>query len=797
MLIGLRFLAPLMIVSLMSSIVAVGAEQKFPTMVTLEDVPSKVYEGERVILKGNLKVVDSGKGIPKTSVMLKSEDGFSSGTIIASGITDDDGRFSISWLVGSREKSTVNVYASYGGSVDNFGSRSEVYSIMVERTDLIVHTNKEVYTNGDQLIIFGSGRPKDVLSVFVTTTGHTTIFGGKITVDGNGKFNATLLDWDDFDDTGTYFIYARSVTDIDSYIRAVVFFFEQQIQLPVGVETVLQLDPVRSNVTINDNLLFTGKLETKTGLPIKEATILIMYKDDDKDGIITKGMTWDDGKFFINWKASQVSSSDLNVYASFEGGNGFLSALTDEHQIKFRPRKLSLDLNKYNFKPSDPLVVSGIAPPMEKLNLRLIDSVGETVVTKTLHVDSKEIYEKILMHWVRPSNVLPEGEYVVRVETEQSPVLTASKIISFVEPRPLSEYKIMGYVLYESSNGAMLPLSGARVKIESSYGHIESFTDHAGNFVFEDLHSVIEDLKNVFLVTVELDGEHFRLIDGSNSRVIAKRASQIKFDGALSDITLEPVIFSSKTETAAARIFMLQNDVVKYYTDVLGLQPEKIDIEIFSEETTKGKYGYVSNDKPPKIWIGKSVSSPRHPYTWDTLAHEYTHYMQDLYASVGHYQSMNHGGFSNPTTADSVVEGFANFMSAVIAQYYGKEQAGKFLKYDLEYNYKVDSPEFLSEELAVTGVFWDIYDSGEDDDEISLNIKDIWNIMSSEYYFPSYHKDSGVGAADRNVYYLKDLHYILTQGQYSSGFELLTIEDLFESHGIFNGFTDKTRPGRI
>lgn len=777
--------------------VTANAQQKIQTKLILEDVPEKAYAGDTITFNGRLVRADTGEGLSKAPIMLKNENALAVGSIIAAGSTDDNGRFSIQWIAESKGKDTFRVYATYMGSADYSDSHSEKYTIEVERVNLLVQTNKEVYTNDDQLVISGSGRPHDVLSVFVTTSAHSVVFGTKITIDETGKFDASLLNWNDSYDTGSYLIYVRSTTDLVSDKRVIIHFFKQIIQLPQGIETVLTLDPPRSNVTFNDILQFTGKLETKIGLPIKEATIMIKYKDDTKDGILAQSITSDNGRFFINWKALPVNLNDLKIYGSFEGGNGFLSSISDQHEIKFKPRKLTLELNKIKFGPNDLLTVSGIAPPKERLNIKLTDPEGHTLVANSVFVDSKESYEKMLMRWIRPSYVSPEGEYIVSAETQNFPVLTASKVLYFEEPKPLSEYKITGSVLYEDSNGYRFPLEGVKVRISSPYGEIESYTDPFGKYVFPDLHSIIENIKNVFSLTVELDGKYFRLVDGSNSKILSKTISHIKFDGNLHDIALEPVVFSSKSEAAAARIFALQNDIVRFYTDVVGLQPKKIDIEIFSEETPKGKYGYEMDEKVPKIWIGKGVSSPKNPYTWDTLAHEYTHYMQDLYASVNHYQSMNHGGFSNPTTADSMVEGFADFMSAVISQYYKKEQAGKFLQYDLESNFKVNSAKFLSEELAIAGVFWDIYDDRQDDDGISLSINDIWHIMTSEYYFSSYHDDSGVDSMYRHVYYLKDLHFMLTQSLDSKGLETELVEELFNNHGIINGFTDPERPGRI
>lgn len=783
---------------LTSSVVAANANaEKTRTTLILESVPEIAFAGDTITFSGKL-AKSNGQGIAKASVMIKNENVLTGSDVIAAGSTDDNGGFSIQWIVEVEKQATFRVYASYTGRGDYSGSVSEKYAIEVQRLDLIVHTNKESYKNDDPLVIYGSGRPKDVLSVFVTTSAYSVIYATKLIVDESGKFNATLLTWGSNNDSGSYVVYVRSTTDMVSEERMIIFFIKQIIQLPQGIDTVLTLDAPPSNATYNDDLVFTGKLETKTGLPIKEATIMIKYKDA-KDGVLAQWITRDDGRFFINWEALQLDPDNfLNVYASFDGGNGFLSSVSEQYEIKFKPRKLTLELNKVSFASNDLLVVSGTAPPKEKVNIKLIDPTGNAVVAKSVLVYPGEAFEKELMHWTRPSYIFPEGDYVVMAETENSPILTASRILRFEEPRPLSEYKIVGSVLYEDPEGKRLPLEGAKVKILSPYGGFESHTDSSGKYAFRDLHSIIENMKKVFSLTVELDNEYFRLIDGSNSKMISKKIANIKFDGRLHDIELEPVIFSSKSEAAAARIFSMQNDVVRFYADVIDVQPDKVDIEIFSSAASKGKYGYETHASAPKIWIGKGTSSPRNPYTWDTVAHEYTHYMQDLYANVGHYQSMNHGGFDNPTTEDSMVEGFADFMAAVIAQHYKNERTGKFLQYDLETNYKVNSSKYLSEEMAVTGVFWDIYDSGKDDDDgISLDIRDIWKIMSGKYDFPSHHEDSGVGAETRNVYYLKDLHYVLTQDQGAIRPDTELVEELFNSHAIIDGFTDPERPGRI
>src|SRR5574341_1079448 len=270
------FIAVALGILLASSIITVNAE-KLQTTIILENVPEKAYSGDTITFSGRLVKAGTNQGIAKAPIMIKNENVLTGSNVIAAGSTDDNGRFNIKWAVESEKKDTFSVYASYAGHGDYSGSRSESHNIEVERLDLLVHTSKELYKNDEPLVIYGSGRPEDVLSVFVTTSAYSVIYATKIVVDENGKFNATLLTWSSSNDSGTYVVYVRSTTDLVSEQRMIIFFIKQIIELPQGLETVLTLDRPPTNATYNDDLVFTGKLETKTGLAIKEAVIMINY----------------------------------------------------------------------------------------------------------------------------------------------------------------------------------------------------------------------------------------------------------------------------------------------------------------------------------------------------------------------------------------------------------------------------------------------------------------------------------------------------------------------------------------
>ena len=103
----------------------------------------------------------------------------------------------------------------------------------------------------------------------------------------------------------------------------------------------------------------------------------------------------------------------------------------------------------------------------------------------------------------------------------------------------------------------------------------------------------------------------------------------------------------------------------------------------------------------------------------------------------------NHKGFLNSSTSDSLMEGFAEFMSLVMGKHY------KYQRYDvysqwgsLEVNYFPYDSLGTDEELAVAGILWDIIDSSsdynrgtDDDDDVSLDFSVLWKVLSH------YHRD--------------------------------------------------------
>ncbi|MFH1400337.1 MAG: hypothetical protein ABIH41_02360, partial [Nanoarchaeota archaeon] len=82
----------------------------------------------------------------------------------------------------------------------------------------------------------------------------------------------------------------------------------------------------------------------------------------------------------------------------------------------------------------------------------------------------------------------------------------------------------------------------------------------------------------------------------------------------------------------------------------------------------------------------------------------------------------NHGGYINPTTTDSFMEGFAEFFSLVIADTYNQSRPDVYASWGtLEKTHKAWNNQGLDEELAVAAVLWDLYDA-KNDDKIDLDL---------------------------------------------------------------------------
>jgi hypothetical protein len=91
----------------------------------------------------------------------------------------------------------------------------------------------------------------------------------------------------------------------------------------------------------------------------------------------------------------------------------------------------------------------------------------------------------------------------------------------------------------------------------------------------------------------------------------------------------------------------------------------------------------------------------------------------------------NHDGYLNPSTADSYMEGFAEFMAMVISDEMGEPNPQMYADFgSMDQNHKMWDQQGYNEEFAVAALLWDMYDDyNEKGDELTLSLNDIWKVL--------------------------------------------------------------------
>ena len=130
------------------------------------------------------------------------------------------------------------------------------------------------------------------------------------------------------------------------------------------------------------------------------------------------------------------------------------------------------------------------------------------------------------------------------------------------------------------------------------------------------------------------------------------------------------------------------------------------------------------NGKPsPAIVITPADSSFAIPFQSQyVIYHEFSHYaMYCIYGKkfpasaadkIGPVKTINHGGYMNPSTSDSFTEGFAEFMPAIIQEYYGSPLAGRGSSMgSLDDTFEAWDYEGKAEEHAISATLWSIYNT--------------------------------------------------------------------------------------
>ncbi|PIT84827.1 hypothetical protein COU37_01040 [Candidatus Micrarchaeota archaeon CG10_big_fil_rev_8_21_14_0_10_45_29] len=175
--------------------------------------------------------------------------------------------------------------------------------------------------------------------------------------------------------------------------------------------------------------------------------------------------------------------------------------------------------------------------------------------------------------------------------------------------------------------------------------------------------------------------------------------------------------------------------------------------------------------------------------------HEFGHHVQyDAFERMPYMTGdTNHGSYANPTSTDSVVEGWAEVFALLVNEFNG----GKYPSLypvgtgveNIEVNHKIVGrgvgPNVPDEEIVAASLLWDFVDGKNkvDEDYVQVSAEKFWSFFRGKYKFSD--------GTEGNIYNLADLY---DASQTQGGWDLQedgdkdginNLDELFIAHGIF------------
>ena len=327
------------------------------------------------------------------------------------------------------------------------------------------------------------------------------------------------------------------------------------------------------------------------------------------------------------------------------------------------------------------------------------------------------------------------------------------------------------------------PMKHMEVWITAEGGTYKGTTDAGGNYSIKA--EGLEELPSTYTITTVLrykkdEKEYFVLILPAGADNYYFNVKKEVIVNGESDLHCEYVL--SKNHPAQGfspliRKILLDNittvyhymsQVVEFY-DSLNLYKD-FNIPAVSVRCYDSSEGGTLYYPGRGIYIAQpdmENSSPEAPHNREW--HEYNHHvMYSIYGKwpegVADGYRVNHAGFVNASTADSYMEGFAEFMALVTSDHYDLGNGSIYAPIaDMDLYYKPWDWRGQAEELSVAGILWKLYD-GVYAKEVGSTLEKLWSVMKT------YSKDFG------EVY-----EKLIAAFTDKAG----TIDALFISHGFF------------
>lgn len=330
-------------------------------------------------------------------------------------------------------------------------------------------------------------------------------------------------------------------------------------------------------------------------------------------------------------------------------------------------------------------------------------------------------------------------------DSDEEPLKILNQAIDFVDGLIKDELVLEGFITDSES----FPLSNCRVVffvIDKEPVFIaETVTDEDGYYKFKYNDNLEVDKQGIIIVTLEqiLDGiMTFRILNEKKAAQVEKiflleneedLNQNISFKEALKKDSDYKVPYELSRLKDYEAMYKHMDEAWDFFTNQVGWNLNyKLPVNVY---TFSGKSTYYT-PKSGDIVIGaydSLITSPHRPMNreWHELAHH------AMFSRYGRWPELcetciNHAGYLNPSTADSLIEGFAEFMSSAIADANNYPNPHLYRPiFNQEVNFKVWQYAGVIEEVAFSSLLWDLYDP-TNDDMVDLSLGDI-TLVFGEY----------------------------------------------------------------
>ena len=303
------------------------------------------------------------------------------------------------------------------------------------------------------------------------------------------------------------------------------------------------------------------------------------------------------------------------------------------------------------------------------------------------------------------------------------------------------------------------------------------YTDYLGNFLIRG-QNINSSMSGWGFVQVTLQTDYFVVKDNTSAVASPTDLQAAKYDypnpfftvKSKSDLNQNIMLLSSQAPAWAKTDLTLGNylhasslgvvyvntfNAINFYSDNLNFHGYRKSLPVVA---FAGKTFFRASESAPFISIS-TYNSERLNDIPNREYHEFAHYIMFLafggekYFSSNH-PGMNHDGYMNPNSKDSLIEGFAEFFAQATFNYAhnitNPNNYDAWYQIDDNYKWNLNNAEPVnrtvnilgtsyyrrnSEENAVAGILWALHSPTDNTDgkTTELNINSIWSIVTGTY----------------------------------------------------------------